>query len=126
MPESAPATILVAEDDNTQRTLYADILEQAGYRVLQASDGLSSIALAREQRPDLVLVDVTMPDVSGWNVVRQLRDDYTLGALKVIMLTGLAESFDRDASIAAGADSHLTKPIAPVQLLSEIKRVLRL
>jgi CheY-like chemotaxis protein len=122
---ATPATILIAEDDSTQRSLMADILVQGGYRVLEASDGASALALAREKRPDLVLVDVSMPDMSGWNVVRQLRDDWSLGSINVIMVTGHVDSWDRDASIAAGADSHLTKPVAPELLLSEIKRILR-
>jgi CheY-like chemotaxis protein len=126
MPDTAPsATILIAEDDDTQRTLYADLLAQAGYRVLEASDGVQSLEIARTQRPHLVLVDVAMPGMSGWNLVRELRDDYTLGALRVIVVSGLVDSWDRDASIAAGADSHLAKPVDPHQLLAEIKRVLK-
>jgi CheY-like chemotaxis protein len=124
MPEPSPATILVAEDDSTQRQLFADVLMHAGYRVLEASNGEDAIAIAHEKRPDLVLVDVTMPGMSGWNVVRVIRDDYTLGSVKLIMVTGLADSWDRDASIAAGADSHLAKPVHPEQLLAEITRVL--
>jgi CheY-like chemotaxis protein len=126
MPDPAPAaaTILVAEDDATQRQLYVEVLVHAGYRVLEAADGAHTIKIAHEQRPDLVIVDVSMPGMSGWNVVRQLREDYSLGALRVVMVTGLSETWDRDASIAAGADSHLTKPLAPERLLAEIKRVL--
>jgi CheY-like chemotaxis protein len=126
MPDTAPAaaTIIVAEDDPTQRQLYAELLSHAGYRVLEAADGAQTLTLAHESRPDLVIVDVSMPGMSGWNVVRQLREDYSLGALRVIMVTGLVDTWDRDASIAAGADSHLTKPVSPELLLSEIKRVL--
>jgi CheY-like chemotaxis protein len=126
MPDPAPAaaTILVAEDDAIQRQLYVEVLVHAGYRVLEAADGAQAMEIAHERRPDLVIVDVSMPGMSGWNVVRQLREDYSLGALRVVMVTGLSETWDRDASIAAGADSHLTKPLAPERLLAEIKRVL--
>ncbi len=126
MPDTASsATILIAEDDDTQRTLYADLLAQAGYRVLEARDGVQSLEIARAQRPHLVLVDVAMPGMSGWNLVRELRDDFTLGDLRVIVVSGLVDSWDRDASIAAGADSHLAKPVDPHHLLAEIKRVLK-
>ena len=119
------ATILVAEDDATQRALFADILRGAGYRVLEAGDGSDTVMLARAERPDVILLDVTMPGMSGWNVVRELRDDYTMGALRIIVVTGLADTWDRDASIAAGADSHIAKPVDPRMLLSEIERVLQ-
>lgn len=122
-PASAP-TILVADDDADQRALYAEILTSAGYRVLQASDGESALTLARSERPDLMLMDVTMPGVSGWNAVRALREDPTTLAIPIIVVTGLVDSWDRDVSIAAGADSHLTKPVHPELLLSELRRIL--
>jgi CheY-like chemotaxis protein len=124
MPPTPPATILVAEDDSLQREMYSDLLSQAGYTVLSASNGEEALALVRAHRVDVALIDVTMPDMSGWNVVRQIRDDLTFDTLRIIVVTGLAEAWDRDASLAAGADSHLSKPVSPAQLLSEITRVL--
>jgi len=122
-PASVP-TILVTDDDAEQRSLYAEILTAAGYRVLQASDGEGAVTLARSEHPDLMLMDVTMPVVSGWNAVRVLREDPSTLAIPIIVVTGLVDTWDRDASIAAGADSHLTKPVRPERLLSEVRRIL--
>src|SRR5258708_19745259 len=122
-PASAP-TILVADDDAEQRSLYAEILTAAGYRVLQAGDGEGAVTLARGEHPDLMLMDVTMPVVSGWNAVRVLREDPSTLAIPIIVVTGLVDTWDRDASIAAAADSHLTKPVRPERLLSEVHRTL--
>ena len=121
----AAATILIAEDDITQRELYSAILERAGYRVIVAQDGTTTLELVRARRPDVVLVDVSMSETSGWNVVREIGQDYTLGSVRIIVVTGLADTWDRDASIAAGADSHLSTPVSPELLLSEITRVLK-
>ena len=115
-------TILVAEDDAEQRTLYVAILSGAGYRVLEANDGEEAVATVRRDRPDLVLMDVTMPGTSGWNAVRALKEDPETMGIPVIVLTGLVGTWDRDASIAAGADEHLSKPVSPPSLLKEVRK----
>lgn len=117
-------TILIAEDSLEQRSLYAAILRSAGYRVLEASDGQEAVALVRTERPGLVLMDVTMPGTSGWNAVRELKEDKATAAVPIIVVTGLAGSWDRDASLAAGADEHLAKPVSPPRLLEEVRRFL--
>ena len=126
MPKQDPApdapTILVAEDSLEQRSLYVEILTAAGYRVLEASDGAEAVAIVRQQRPGLVLMDVTMPGTSGWNAVRALKDDPETAAVPIIVITGLAASWDRDASIAAGADQYIAKPVSPPHLLEEVRK----
>ena len=116
--------ILVAEDSDEQRALYSEILRAAGYDVIEASDGDHALEAARTERLDLVIMDVTMPGRSGWNVLRVLRDAPETMNLPVIVVTGLAETWDRDASIAAGADRYLAKPVAPAAMLSEIRAIL--
>ena len=125
-PQVTPGqpTILVAEDSAEQRSLYVEILAGAGYRVLEASDGGEAVALVRSQRPGLVLMDVTMPRTSGWNAVRTLKEDPETMAVPIIVVTGLVGTWDRDASLAAGADEHLAKPVSPPQLLSEVRKFL--
>jgi two-component system, cell cycle response regulator DivK len=124
MQEPAPSgpTILVAEDSEEQRSLYAAILTGAGYRVVEAADGAQAVALVRSERPRVVLMDVTMPGTSGWNAVRVLRDDPETRDVSIIVVTGLAASWDRDASYAAGADSYLAKPVSPPKLLEEVRK----
>jgi two-component system alkaline phosphatase synthesis response regulator PhoP len=117
-------TILIAEDSIEQRSLYAAILQGAGYRVLEAGDGEEAVATARRERPGLVLMDVTMPGTSGWNAVRALKQDPETIGVPIIVVTGLAGSWDRDASIAAGADEYLAKPVPPARLLEEVRKFL--
>jgi CheY-like chemotaxis protein len=121
-PAAHGPTILVAEDSIEQRSLYAEILKGAGYRVLEAGDGAEAVAIARRERPGLVLMDVTMPGTSGWNAVRVLKEDPETIGIPIIVVTGLAGSWDRDASIAAGADEYLAKPVSPARLLEEVRK----
>ena len=115
-------TILVADDNPDQRALYVDILTHAGYEVIQAQDGAEAIQRAREDRPSLILMDVTMPGTSGWNAVRAVRDQMETQDIPVIVITGLSGTRDRDASFAAGCDAYLSKPVSPRRLLEEVRR----
>jgi two-component system, cell cycle response regulator DivK len=121
---SAPSgpTVLVADDNPDQRALYVDILTHAGYAVIEARDGAEAIQRAREDRPALILMDVTMPGTSGWNAVRALRDQLETQSIPVITITGLSATRDRDASFAAGCDAYLSKPVSPRRLLEEVRR----
>ena len=120
---SGPA-ILVAEDNHEQRSLYVAILTGAGYRVIEAGDGTEAVDKAREHRPALVLMDVTMPGTSGWNAVRTLKEDPDTHPIPIIVVTGLASAWDRDASLASGCDEYLAKPVSPVRLLEEVRKFL--
>lgn len=121
---STGLTILVAEDNVDQRSLYVAILTGAGYRVLEAGDGAEAMEIVRRDRPGLVLMDVTMPGMSGWNAVRLLKEDPDTHDVPIIVVTGLAGSWDRDASLAAGAEEYLAKPVSPLRLLEEVKKFL--
>jgi two-component system, cell cycle response regulator DivK len=128
MPDTASAgpTILVAEDNADQRSLYVALLAGVGYRVLEASDGAEAVEIARQSHPGLVLMDVTMPGTSGWNAVRTLKQDPQTHMIPIIVVTGLASTWDRDASIASGCDEYLAKPVQPVRLLEEVRKFLPL
>ncbi len=128
MPPTAPhgPTILVAEDNADQRSLYAQVLASAGYGVLEAADGVEAVSVARREKPALVLMDVTMPGTSGWNAVRTLKEDMATRAIPIIVVTGLASAWDRDASLAAGCDEYLAKPVPPTRLLEEVRKFLPL
>ena len=114
--------ILVAEDNVEQRSLYVAILNSAGYRVLEAGDGAQAVDVARRELPDLVLMDVTMPGTSGWNAVRTLKESPETHHIPIIVVTGLASTWDRDASLAAGCDEYLAKPVPPIRLLAEVRK----
>ena len=116
------ASILVAEDNVEQRQLYVAILTAAGYHVLEAGDGGEAVEVARRERPGLVLMDVTMPGTSGWNAVRTLKEDPETHPIPIIVVTGLASAWDRDASLASGCDEYLAKPVPPLKLLEEVRK----
>jgi CheY-like chemotaxis protein len=124
MPAASGRTVLVADDNADQRALYVDILTHAGYDVIEARDGVEAIARARDDRPALILMDVTMPGTSGWNAVRAMREQLETRDIPVIVVTGLAGTGDRDASFAAGSDAYLSKPVSPRTLLEEVRRFL--
>ena len=126
MSSPSGPTVLVADDNPDQRALYVDILTHAGYSVIEARDGVEAIARAREDKPKLILMDVTMPGTSGWNAVRAVRDQVETRDIPVIVITGLAGTRDRDASFAAGSDAYLSKPVSPRRLLEEVRRFLTL
>jgi two-component system cell cycle response regulator DivK len=124
MTDPEGQVILVADDNADQRALYVDLLTYNGYRVIEARDGEEAIERARLDLPALILMDVTMPGTSGWNAVRALREQVETRAIPIIVITGLAQTRDRDASFAAGSDAYLSKPVAPRRLLEEVRRFL--
>ncbi len=128
MPDTAlnAPTIVVAEDNAEQRALYVTLLTGVGYRVIEAADGSEAVAVVRRERPGLVLMDVTMPGTSGWNAVRTLKEDVETRSIPIIVVTGLASAWDRDASLASGCDEYLAKPVPPLRLIEEVKKFLPL
>jgi DNA-binding response OmpR family regulator len=115
--------LLIADDESGIRSLVRMTLERDSYQILEASDGQEAIALAREFRPEVVLLDVMMPGLSGFDVCRALKDDPTTAEATVVLLTAKAQESDRAEGIAAGADDYFTKPFSPIALLRKIDQV---
>ena len=116
--------ILVADDDMDIRDLVAFKLEQAGYDVVAVDNGLAALTEATQNPPDLVVLDVMMPGMSGIDVCRQLRlDDGTKG-LPIILLTARAQEGDVEVGFGAGADDYIVKPFSPRELVSRVEAVL--
>jgi DNA-binding response OmpR family regulator len=120
---SAPR-VLVADDDRDIRDLVVFKLEQAGYDVLGVDDGLAALEEARRQRPDLLLLDVMMPGLSGLDVARQVRADPGTADVPIIMLTAKAQESDVETGFAHGADDYVIKPFSPRELVSRVQAVL--
>jgi DNA-binding response OmpR family regulator len=120
----AAATILVCEDDPSLRLLLRFALEPRGHRVLEAGDGDAGIMLARSVRPDLVVVDMRLPDRGGVDVVRALRSAPGRSAAPVLMATGSSQPGDRLAAEDAGVDAFIYKPFEIDTLVNEIERLL--
>jgi CheY-like chemotaxis protein len=117
---SGNRTVLIADDDAALRLLVSTTLAGDEYTILEASNGVEALLVARAQHPMLILLDVNMPDLDGFEVCRRLRADPELKDVKVIMLTGANDPADQQAGLAAGADSYLTKPFRPLELLKII------
>ncbi|TML89269.1 MAG: response regulator transcription factor [Actinobacteria bacterium] len=117
--------ILVTDDDDLLRTYVIDLLEQAGYAASGAASGQQALELARRERPSLVVLDVLMPDLSGYEVCRQLRGLYG-PSLPIMFVSGeRGESADRVAGLLLGADDYLPKPFAADELLARIYSLVR-
>jgi DNA-binding response OmpR family regulator len=118
------ATILVADDDRDIRDIVAYKLQRVGHYVILATNGTEALSAARACEPDLVVLDVMMPGMSGIEVCRELRAEPRTAALPVILLTARAQESDVEAGFAVGADDYVVKPFSPSELVSRIHTML--
>jgi two-component system cell cycle response regulator DivK len=116
--------ILVAEDNAVNRELVRELLETHGYSVFEASNGQEALQMITESIPDLLLLDLGMPVLDGFGVIRQVRDNPAWATLPVLALTAYAMQGDRDRIISSGFDGYLSKPINSGALLEELTRLL--
>ena len=114
-------TVLVADDDADIRDVVVFKLEQAGYDVIVAEDGASALACAREMRPDLAVLDVMMPRLTGYDVTRELRADAETAQIPVILLTARVQEADIARGFEAGADDYVKKPFSPQELKARVQ-----
>lgn len=117
-------TILLVEDDKPNRDILARRLGRSGYTVLTAATGVEARTAAQTQKPDVVLMDVGLPDVDGWEVTRQLRADPSTQAMPIIALTGFILPDEREMAIQAGANEFHPKPVEFPRLLQQIANLL--
>ena len=108
--------ILIVDDNASNQLLMLDILQYHGYEILQAKDGVSGIKLARELKPDLIILDVQLPRVDGFTVIKILRSDPLTKEIKMIVATSIAMKGDKEKIIALGVDDYISKPIDTRQL----------
>lgn len=118
--EVADRTILVVEDNVLMRKLFVRCLEEGGYAVVEAESALEVIGLMRDELPDLVVMDIVMPGLSGVELIKQIRADEALAGVKVVAVTNLATPADKRRLADAGFDGHVSKPIKPKEFLAEI------
>jgi DNA-binding response OmpR family regulator len=121
---ATPPTILVADDETDLRELVAYRLTRAGYRVVEARDGEEALRLALAQPPELVVADVMMPKLDGYDLTRRLRAEEATRRVPVLLLTSRAQEADVASGLDAGADGYLTKPFNPEELLAVVRAVL--
>jgi DNA-binding response OmpR family regulator len=115
-------TVLVVDDEPQILRLVRDYLERAGFKVVTAGDGVAALRTARTQHPDLVVLDLGLPQLDGLDVTRELRRE---GAVPIIMLTARGDESDKLVGLELGADDYLTKPFSPKELVARVRAVLR-
>ena len=115
-------TVLLVEDNEDNRIVYTTILKYYGYRVLEAHNGIEGVSLAREAHPDLILMDVGLPGLDGWEATRRLKADEQTRRIPVVALTAHALAEHRAQAIAAGCDGYLAKPVEPREVVAEVRR----
>lgn len=119
-------TVLVVDDDAHNRNIFATVLRRAGFTVLIASAGDEALRLVAESLPQLVLMDLSIPIVDGWECTRRLKADELTRHIPIIALTAHAMRGDEERALRAGCDGYLSKPISPRQLVTEVKQHLGL
>ncbi len=117
--------ILLVEDNEENRDALSRRLVRRGYEVVHAGDGAQGVALARSERPDLVLMDLNLPLMDGWEATRQIRATPETGAVPVIALTAHAITGDREKALAAGCSDYHTKPVELPRLLEQMEALLK-
>jgi CheY-like chemotaxis protein len=118
------ATILICDDEEPLRALVRAAFDGRGHDVHEAADGEEALALCGDLRPEVVVLDVMMPGRTGLDVLRHLRDDDRLATTKVVVLTARAQTADRVAAAAAGADLFVAKPFSPLELADAVDELL--
>ncbi len=112
--------ILVVEDNELNMKLFHDLLEAQGYKVLQTKDGMEALRLAREQRPDLILMDIQLPEVSGLEVTKWIKEDDELKSIPVVAVTAFAMKGDEEKIRDGGCEAYIAKPISVAQFLKTV------
>lgn len=123
--DNKPIRVLLIEDNEQNRYLFSFILEKNGYRVIVARDGLEGINKAKEEKPDLILVDIGLPVMDGYEVTRRLRDLTEFKDVPIIALTAYAMEGDREKVLQAGCDGYIPKPIIPDKFIKVVNSYLR-
>lgn len=116
--------ILVIEDQEDNRQIVRDLLTSAGFEIIEAHDGEQGVALADQHRPDLILMDIQLPVLDGYEATRRIKGQPALSAIPVIAVTSYALSGDDQKAFAAGCDGYIAKPYSPRELLAKIREYL--
>lgn len=121
---SMSKTVLIVEDNELNMKLFHDLLEAHGYATLQTKDGIEAMKIARQKRPDLILMDIQLPEVSGLEVTKWLKEDPELRAIPVVAVTAFAMKGDEDKIRQGGCEAYIAKPISVSKFLETVQRFL--
>jgi two-component system cell cycle response regulator DivK len=117
--------ILVVEDQEDNRQILRDLLETSGYELVEVEDGLQAVAAVAKQRPDLILMDIQLPSIDGYEATRRIRSNADNKSIPIIAVTSYALTGDEAKALAAGCDAYVAKPFSPRQLLAKIRDYLQ-
>lgn len=115
-------TVLIVEDSELNMRLFNDLLEAFGYRTVKTKDGRQAVPLAREHKPDLIIMDIQLPEISGLEITDRLKKDPDLRAIPVVAVTAFAMRGDEQKILSAGCDAYLSKPISVSTFLETIRK----
>ena len=124
MLQVMPKKVLIVEDNELNMKLFHDLLEAHGFETLQTREGLKALDMAREHRPDLILMDIQLPEVSGLEVTKWLKDDEDLSAIPVVAVTAFAMKGDEERIREGGCEAYLSKPITVTTFIETVRRFL--
>lgn len=124
MDSASKKCVLIVEDNELNKKLFRDLLEANGYRTLHTADGLDVLDMAREHRPDLILMDIQLPEISGLEVTGWLKKDPDLKSIPVVALTAFAMKGDEEKILAGGCEGYISKPISVATFLSTVRQFL--
>jgi two-component system, cell cycle response regulator DivK len=119
-----PKKILVVEDTEDNRQILRDLLGMAGYDMVEAHDGAEGVAMAAEHKPDLILMDIQMPVMDGYEATRRIKANPELKAIPIVAVTSYALSGDEQKTRDAGCDAYIAKPYSPRQMLAKVREIL--
>src|SRR5436853_1442089 len=119
-----PKKVLIVEDNELNMKLFNDLLEAHGYFTLQTKDGMDALRIARQHHPDLILMDIQLPEVSGLEVIKWLKEDDSLAAIPVIAVTAFAMKGDEEKIRNGGCEAYIAKPISVASFMRTVERFL--
>jgi len=117
-----PKTVMIVEDNELNMKLFHDLLEARGYRTVETRSGVEALELARAHRPDLIIMDIQLPEISGLDVTRRLKADPELKVIPVVAVTAFAMKGDEERIRAAGCEGYLSKPISVAKFLQTVQQ----
>ena len=125
LPPAHPKTILVVEDNELNMKLFHDLLKNRGYKVVQTRDGMEALKLAHQHKPDLIIMDIQLPEVSGLEVTKWIKAEGALKTIPIIAVTAFAMKGDEEKIRESGCEAYIAKPMSVMNFLNTVERFLR-